>query len=197
MKKGVKAGCLISLLLMIGCAHIPFLGKSSQPAVDAVESIVPEQPVESNRFVEKGRIVDASRLRQGKNVAVIPFKAGVGVEANEELERITLMIVKGIADTFADDQRGLFTIVTAENLEAADFAIQGHVTGLKGPSKVKRWVLLKGHKMLGVDGKMIDAKTGETVAVFTDQVTSQAENYKDLGHQIGKNIGLFVLSGTE
>jgi len=196
MRKVLKAGCFISLFLMIGCAHIPFFGKSSQPAKETIKSSRLEQPLELSGFVEKGRIVDAGRLQQGKNVAVIPFKAGVDVEANEELERVTLMVVKGNADTFADDQGGLFNILTAENSNEADFVIQGHVTNLKGPSRVSRWVLLKGHKMLSVDGKMIDAGTGEAIAVFTDQVTSKTESYKDLGYRIGKNIGLFILSGT-
>ncbi|MCK5178887.1 MAG: hypothetical protein KAR32_05095 [Candidatus Omnitrophica bacterium] len=197
MRKVVKAGCFIALFLMIGCAHIPFLGKSSQPADDAVESSVPEQSVELNDFVKKGQIVDAESLKQGKNIAVIPFKAGVGVEANEELDRIALMIVKGIADTFADAEGNLFNILTAENLEGADFIVQGHVTSVKGPSKVSRWVLLKGHKRLGIDGKMVDAQTGEAIAVFADQATSETENYKDLGYRIGKNIGLFILSGSK
>ena len=39
-------------------------------------------------------------LKNGKNIAVVPFTAGVGVEANEDLDRIALMIVKGISDVF-------------------------------------------------------------------------------------------------
>ena len=197
MKKVAKAGCLISVFLMIGCAHIPFIGTSSQSAKETMKSGRLEPPLELNGFVVKGQIVDAGRLRQGKNIAVIPFKAGVGVEANEDLERIALMIVKGITDVFADDQGTSFNILTAENSKEADFVIQGHVTNVKGPSRVSRWVLRKGQKTLSVDGKMIDAQTGKAIAVFTDQVTSKTENYRDLGYRIGKDIGLYTLSGAD
>ena len=197
MRKVVKAGCLISLFLMIGCAHIPFFGKSAQSTKGTIESGETEPPVEVNSFVEKGQIIDATRLKQGKNIVVIPFKAGVGVSANESLERITLMVVKGVADTFADDPEASFNFLTAENSMEADFVVQGHVTSRKGPSRVKRWVLLKGHKTLSVDGKMTDTETGEAVAVFNDQVTSTTESYEDLGYRIGKNVGLFILSGVD
>ena len=197
MKRAAKAGCLVLLFLTIGCSHIAFLGKSPRPSKNTIGPSKLKQPLESNNFVEKGQIIDVPRLQQGTNIAIIPFKAGVGVEANEELDKIALMIVKGVADVFADDQESRFNILTAENSQEADFIIQGHITGVKGPSRVSRWILFKGQKTLDVDGKMVDAQTGETIAVFADKTETKEADYKELGYRIGKNIGLFIVSGVE
>ncbi len=196
MKKTIQLGCAISLFLLLGCTHIPFMGKAPQSDVN-------EGPIlESNKFVEQGKIIDAQALKTGKNIAVVPFTASVGVEANEALDKVALMIVKGISDTFADEQGQMqdrFTVLTAENLESADFIVQGHISSVQSPSKVDRWVLLKGQKSLGADGKMINAKTGETVLIFADaqKTVTKAEDYNQLGYRIGKNIGLFILSGDK
>lgn len=185
------------VVLSAGCAHIPFFGKSSHPTESAIESDQESFPVAAEIYVEKGKIINAQRLRQGANVVVIPFKAGVNVAADDRLERVALMIVKGMADVFDGGSEKRFQILTAEKVSDADLVVQGHVTNIQGPSKVRRWIMLKGFKVLRVEGEVVDKQTGETVAVFTDEVKTKTENYKDLGYQIGGNIGSFILSGAE
>jgi len=203
MEKAVKAVLFVSLFLMVGCAHIPFIGKASQPSETVTKPQLKEQQtIESNDFVEKGQIVDASRLQQGHNLAIIPFKAGVDVEAGEELDRAALMVVKGISDAFADDHSGKhahFKVLTAEDSQAADLIVQGHITDMIKPSKVGRWVLLKKGKKLGVEGKMIDAQTGEAVVIFSDHAKTsiRKEDHAPLGYRIGQNIGRLILSGIK
>ena len=197
MRKMAKMGWFLSFFMIMGCSQAPFLRKSTRLDSDIVENKTLEQPSELNRFVEKGQIIDAQRLKQGKLVAFIPFKAGVNVAANENLDRIALMIVKGSADVFNEDQNNRYKVLTAENSGQADMIVQGHVTAVKGPSKVSRWIMLKGHKMLSVEGEVIDAQNGNTIAVFSDQMTSEDKDYKELGYQIGKNISSFMLFGAE
>lgn len=201
MEKAVNAGFLVSLFLVIGCAHVPFAGKSSQPPTAAVKNGVHEgRPFESSGFVEKGRIVDGQRLQSGRNVVVIPFKAGVGVEATEALDKIALMIVKGISDAFASEGGGHhLQLLTVEDSQKADMIIQGHVTAMEHPSKIGRWILFKDTKKLGVEGKMTDAQTGEVILSFSDHAVSgaQREDHTQLGYRIGKNIGRFISAGME
>ncbi len=180
MRKIVLLECIIVSLLIIGCSHIPFVGKIQQSSESTAQSNGSEErQLEPNKFVEKGRIINTEALQKGKNIAIIPFTAGVSVEASNGLDKVALMIIKGISDAFADDHSGKhdhFNILTAENSEAADLIVQGHINSLKSPSKVKKWVLISGQKMLGVDGKIVDARTGESVLIFEDtQETSVKE----------------------
>lgn len=203
MKRNSDTAFFVLLLLVAGCANIniPFVGKSSEQSKAVNKTDLPEKPsLEPSAFVEDGRIINAQRLQQGQNIVIIPFKAGVGVEATEELDKAALMLVKGISDAFGNDPRGeqnKFNILTAESVKEAEFIIQGHITDQRGSPKIKKWVLLKGTKTLGVEGKMTDAQTGETIAIFSDhaKTSMRKEDYKQLGYRIGKNIGQFILSG--
>lgn len=203
MRREVLLECIIVSFLIIGCSHIPFIGKVPQSSESTAQSNESEeQPLEPNKFVEKGRIISTEALQKGKNIAIIPFTAGVGVEANNDLDKVALMIIKGISDAFADDHSGKhdhFDILTAESSETADLIVQGHISSLKSPSKVKKWVLINGQKTLGVDGKIVDARTGESVLIFEDtqETGIKKETHDQLGYRIGKNIGLFILSGIE
>lgn len=202
IRKTIKVGGFISLILFVGCAHVPFFGQSTLSSTVTESDSHRKQTLKSGHFEGKRRIVDAQRLQQGQNLAIIPFKAGVGVEANEELDRVALMIVKGISDVFTDNRGGkddYFNILTAENSQKADLIIRGHITAIRRLSRVSRWALMKKEKSLDVDGKMTDARTGETVLIFADRAKTKkkTEDYKQLGYRIGKKIGRFILSGAE
>ncbi|MBN1869590.1 MAG: hypothetical protein JW847_03320 [Candidatus Omnitrophica bacterium] len=175
---------------------MPFLKKSSEPLNETNESSKNRQTKESSGFVKKGSILDAKYLKRGDKIVIIPFKAGVDVTANDELGRIALMIVKGIADSF-HNHGDVFNVLTDENAEGADLIIKGHVTGIQGPSKIRRWVLLKGRKSLSVEGEMVEKQTWKTVAVFSDQILGKNDTYNDLGYKIGMNVGEFISSETE
>lgn len=204
MKQFILALCVMSFFVLSGCANlqIPFLGKSSNQAKIPDQSDSHEKEVlEPNEYVDKGRIVNAQRLKEGKNLAIIPFKAGVDVEANEELDKTALMIVKGISDAFAEDHTGkhaYFNILTAENSSEANLIAKGHIVKMTRLSKIRRWISFNRKKILSVSGKITDIKTGETVLIFTDHAESnvKSEEYRELGYRIGKNIGRFILSGV-
>jgi hypothetical protein len=189
--------------VMIGCKHIPFMGTSSKKSTEVAKPGQQEYaPLESGAFVVKGRIIDKQRLRRVQNIVVIPFSAGPGVEASEKLDKAALMIIRGISDSFDKDERRRerhFSVLTAGDSQESDLIIKGHITAMKAPSKIKRWVLLKGEKRLGVEGKMIAPDTGEAIIIFTDHAETSAkeEDYRLLGYRIGRNIGRFILYGVE
>jgi len=198
MKIFVKSLCFVFLLSIIGCGHlnIPFFGKTSDQSKAERQAPV----IQSIEFVDKGRIVNADKLKQGRNIAIIPFTAGEGAESTDELDRVALMIIKGVVDALADDKTGKhahFKILMAENSKDADLIVNGHITAMGGPSKLKQWMPLSGKNKLSVEGKITDIQSGEAVVIFTDSVLTKTgdDDYKQLGYDLGKNIGRFILSG--
>ena len=181
--------------------HMPIFGKSlDQASVVKELNVEGEQLLEKNNFINKGRIVDAKALQQKQKLAIMPFKAGANVEASDELDRVALMIIKGISDAFLrsqDGNHGHFQILTAENFSEADLIVRGHITDLISPSKIRRLLPLKAKKTLGVAGKILKSETGEVVLIFNDREASDdtQDDYSQIGYRIGKNIGEFILSG--
>jgi len=205
INRRIKLVYIIILFVFVGCSQIqvPFFGKSTEQSNNVVTSDHNDhQAIESNTFVVKGSVINAKRLQQGKNIAIIPFKAGVNVEATYKLDRTALMIVKGISDAFDEDKNGKhahFNILTADDSDNADLIVRGHITKMGELSKLRRWVLLKRKKMLSVDGKIFDVQTGEAVLTFDDytDTSAKSEDYTDLGYRIGNNIGQYILSSID
>ena len=203
MKKFVKFLYFVFFLSIMGCGHmnIPFFGKPADQS-KVIEASGRDQSIPiSTEFVDEGRIVNVQKLQQGRNIAIIPFTAGQWAESTDELNRVALMIIKGIVDAFADDQTGKhahFNILTAENSSEADLIVKGHITVMGGSSKLKRWALLSNKIKLSVKGKITDIQSGEAVVIFEDHAQAGAKegDYKQLGYDIGKDIGRFILSGV-
>jgi len=198
MKRSIKLLCFVLLLSTAGCGHInvPFLGKTSGQLKESTSKATPVL----TEFVDEGRIVNAQKLKQGKNIAIIPFTAGVGAVSTDDLDRTALMIVKGVSDAFADDKTGKhahFNLLTAENAKDADLVVKGHIVVMSEPSKFKKWTPLSNKRKLSVEGKITDIQSGETIVIFTDheQAKAKDDGFKQLGYDIGKNIGRFILSG--
>jgi hypothetical protein len=156
------------------------------------------QLLASAASLKDARVVDLERLKQGGKVVVLPFKAGVGVEANKELDKIALMIIKGVSEIL-EREVGKITVVFDEEAEDADLIIKGHVTEKRLPGKLRKWVLLNKNIVLAVDGKMIDRNTGQTVLVFSDkhQINLKEGNFLQLGYTIGQNIGQYIVQALE
>ena len=146
-------------------------------------------------FVETGKILDGAALRKGARVLIVPFKAGAGVPANENSDRIALMIVKGIADAFTESGSTL-QVLGAENAHEADFVMTGHITEIAMPSKFDRWLFKTPRNAVGVEGRLTGAASKEIVLVFTDRIQehSRKKNHDQLGYDVGKDIGRFILS---
>lgn len=198
MKRFVKTLCVVFLVSIMGCGHlsVPFFGKKP----DESKAKHQQPDIQSTEFIDKGRIVNAQKLKDGRNIAIVPFTAGEGAESTDELDRVALMIIKGVVDAFADDKTGKhahFNVLMAENSKDADLIVSGHITAMGGLSKLKRWVLLSSKNKLSVEGKITDVQSGEAVVIFTDSLHSKAKDadYKQLGYDLGKNIGRFILSG--
>ena len=59
--------------------------------------------IESEQISVTGSVVDISLLREGEGLLIAPFKAGPGVAATGEMDRLSLIIVKSFVDTFESE----------------------------------------------------------------------------------------------
>jgi len=157
-----------------------------------------EIPEETSKYVQIGRIIDAERLNQGGTLVIVPFKAGVGVEANSTLDKIVLKIVKGISDQLKDN-KPYFEILLADDVNDAEFVIEGRVTGVKDSSVFKRLLFRKKELELSAKGKMIDRTTGDIVLVFDYKRNSEHkdEDHYHLAYMVGKDIARLILSAND
>ena len=153
-------------------------------------------PEEKSPFIETGKIIDTQALKEGGKLLIVPFSAGPGVEANAQLDKIALMLIRGILDVLETSEEN-FEIVFSENSQKADLIIDGHITQIGQSPKIKQWVLRSKKRTIGIKGKMIDRKTGHTILIFSDKRANKkkSEDHQQLALTIGQDIGRFILSG--
>lgn len=180
MKNLQKLFLLALICFLTGCSWFPpWFGtnKTDTPQV--------------SQFVQTGKIVDAQALDKGSTILVIPFTAGSQVEVNEELDRVSLSIVKGASSVLAEK----YQVLSSVSANKADIIIRGRVTKIGRLSKFKKWILRKKKIDLGVEGKAYDAKTNQVLAIFSDerQIEKNESSLKELGIIIGQDIGRFLI----
>lgn len=160
------------------------------------ESIAVASPAPKVSRLENSKILDQEKLAKGGKILVVPFTPGVDVTADEELDRVSLMIVQGIAGSLDGNPR--FSVLNAENADTADFILEGRVIAMSKPGKLQKLVS-RGKKHIAVEGKMVDAKSGNMVLHFTDSKESQnkKEPILNLGSAIGQDIGKFLDSSVD
>lgn len=135
------------------------------------------------------RILNPQKFSLGGSVAIIPFKAGSNVEAGEELDRISLMFIKGVADVLADEPR--FNLLLGDEANEADFLIKGYITTVE----TRRNMVTFGKSFeVGVKSEVLDRFSGEVLAYFNE---TKVLDYKDITHQqvsfiLGQDLGSFI-----
>lgn len=165
---------------------------SGQPKAAASLSIEVPAPL---KFVRDGKVVDAKPLKDGGKIVVIPFKAGAGVEATDQLDQTALMLVKGLVDLL-HKEGAPFEVLTGENAADADFVIKGYVTKISKPSLVGRWILGNNRIGLDVEGRMVEARSGRPILVFAhgQKARAKEKDHKQLGYLVGEDIARFIAS---
>lgn len=179
-----------ALILCSGCAWLGFFHHG------AVEERSARETSTAASFVKTGKGIDVGRLRKGGKLLIVPFSAGANVVANERSDKIAMMIVTGTADELKGSR---FQILNDENAREADLIMTGHVTGTGKPSKWGRWFLRASQNDVSVEGRMADAVSGATVLVFTDsaRASPRERDHAQLGYEIGKDIGRFIVSAAD
>ncbi len=178
---------LVVSLLLSGCSLNPFKGKER----------VEEPQVKLAFNVEVGRVINRERLMKGGDLVIKAIKAGPNVEATDQLDKISLSVVRGITDQLKGN-KPYFSILLDEDDVSNKLVMKGYVTEIKKISK-KRWLIFKNKKkQMSVKGRIVDEKTGETILSFSDTIESKDQNkdYKALGYELGETIGQFIVSGS-
>ncbi len=189
MTKRLKRVCVfLSLVLLIGpgCGwfHRSVQADHLSSSPDSSSSI---------------QVISEDRLQRGGRLFIVPFKAGEGVEASEELEKISLMIVKGIGETLKL-RSDRWEILSSERSAEAEIILRGHLTQFKKPSRLKKWIFREKNIVLGIEGRLTDPIDGQIILRFTYQKTApqQNEDILSLDLKIGEEIGeLILLKGKD
>lgn len=193
---------LVFSLLFNGCAWFHWGGSKSKISRrinpdDLVVKLDEKEAAVSGDLLKDGNLIDRRKLRLGGNVVVVPFSPGVNIEANDEFDKVTLRIIAGILDAF-QDKSGVFTVLSSDEADQADFIIEGRVIEVQEHSMMKRVTLKNNRLRLSVQGKMIDRETGKPILIFSDSV--EAKNKKEtlgvLGTNIGQHIGQFIVTSA-
>lgn len=188
MKK--KAALIFFVCLISGCAWI---GKNS-----VVSQNSRNDTIFSSEYVQTGKVLDTKRLTDGGNLLIIPFNAGTGVAATDELDTIALMIVKGMTLVLKEEGSSLKVLV-ADNADTFDMMIKGQVVTMETPKRFKKWVFRKKMRRLGVEGRLVGRDKGRVILKFSHQreMPHDDQSLEQMGMAIGEDIGRFILSSME
>lgn len=170
------------LWLLSGCA---WLGSAANNSVEMEGKIT-------------AQLVDPQSFPKGGKLLVLAFQAGPNIVADERLDKVALMMIKGLADEIKDKQTQ-FQIVGAQEAREADYIISGQIIRMVTPPKWRRWMLRPSVNKLSVEGRMTQSASGATIFVFTHsrKITAGRQDYAQLGYEIGKDIGRFLLGTGE
>ena len=136
---------------------------------------------------------------RGGRLLIIPFNPGVQVTADDEFDKTSLMMVKGISQTLQQSSSSPFTILMADNADQANLFLKGHVVKMETKSTWGKWMSKQKHKMMAVDGKLIDQITGQDILAFhhSKEASTPAESWNDLALAVGEDIGNFILNSLQ
>ncbi|MCC6758170.1 MAG: hypothetical protein IT395_00905 [Candidatus Omnitrophica bacterium] len=184
MRKLLNVLCVFALINSLGCSQ---------------HRVKPSAPIQAIAPLKDARIFKPEQLAKGGNLLVVPFSAGAGVEASDELDRLSLLIVKGIADVLAEHGQQ-FKLLAAQDAQSADMVIKGRIievvekTGLSKP-----WGKKPKYLRLTIEGSVLGVENDDILAKFTEAKEIKGKNvrFEGLGYEIGVAIGHFLLSGQE
>jgi len=177
--------CLITSCILSGCSSKLFSFGRSQKSIIADE-------ISTENHV---KIVDPKRLREGGSLYIVPFVPGQGVEANTEVNKIALMLVKGLTECLREGSIP-YVILSPEDAKKADMILSGHITRFEKTKGVKNWIPGQKSSFLEVSGKMRDEKTNGLILHFRvpEVQKKQTVDFNSWGYELGRQIGKEILN---
>jgi len=130
-----------------------------------------------------GSVIDAAAFQKGGTLVLGAFKPGPGAAADDETDRLSLAIVKGIKETLPDDAAH-FTLVPDDQKDS-DCFLDGYIEDYGR----------KGHMVhLSVDGEIWLQSSGEKIFSFQTaiMIDLKTQNPKTIAYQIGIAIAHFI-----
>ena len=147
-------------------------------------------------ILDSAKLIDAEPLKKGGKIQIIPFTAGIDVEASQELDRMALGIIQGATEIInAENEKENLTVVFGEEADKSDFRMSGHITRFKKNSRLKKFFFKKTIDVT-IEGKMVSQRTGETLFIFTHRKKIQGKepSLKNLGRIMGHDLGRYISS---
>lgn len=142
----------------------------------------------------QGLVFQKERLAKGGKLLIVPFTAGENVQAGDQLDHVSLMIVKGIADALGPSNIP-FKILAGQDAQSADFVIRGRILQLEEKKHFsKPWQRKSKSYSLQVEGSVLGVDNEEILAKFSQTKTakSRTDYFETLGYDIGVEIGRFL-----
>jgi hypothetical protein len=145
-----------------------------------------------------GNIIKESEFKKGGTLVILPFKAGENAMASQQLDRVALMIVKGMIDYLAQEKTP-FTVLTTQDQGKPDLVIDGYINDFTEPGTMKRWIMHNKKAVLTVDGFMEIAGTKERLLVFqhTRSMADPKKDGLDLAYKTGQDLGRYIVDALE
>jgi len=145
-----------------------------------------------------GQVIKESEFKKGGTLVILPFKAGENAVASPQLDRVALMIVKGMVD-YLSGEKTPFTVLTTQDQGSPDLIIDGYINDFTEPGKMQRWVMRDKKAVLAIDGYMEVSGNKERILVFQHKrsMTDPKKDGLDLAYQTGQDLGRFVVDALE
>ncbi len=115
----------------------------------------------------QARVFDQNKLIHGGKLLVVPFSAGKNVVASDQLDHVSLMLVKGIADVMGSSGKP-FKILVEQDAQSADFVIKGRIVQMEEKKLFhKPWQKKIRKFSLAVERSVPGVETEEVLAKFS------------------------------
>jgi len=160
---------ILAVIFLSGCfTHLPFKRDTAVP--------LPEF---------SGNVVDAAKLKTAAKLGFSSFRAGPQAAADDQLDRLSLMLIKGIKDSLEAKK---VSLATTDQEEGADVVMDGYIEEFS-------------RKRFSVSGELWDKETGAKVLVFgaSRVLRPKKDNPMDTAYEVGTVIGDYIAaqrSGT-
>ncbi len=177
-----------SHLVYLACLALCFLGcsaKHSHPLKRSVSTISITE-----------RVINPSLLSKGGTIGFNTFKPGAKAEANDQLDHISLMVIKGFKEAIEQSKAG-FTVVNGD--EVPGFIVDGHIQEFsKNLSGMSRLMMQPAKWHLNLEGEIWLESSGEKVYVFNaEDDIGIKEDPMDAAYKIGQRIGTDFINHFE
>ncbi len=161
-------------------------------------ALIPSKKTSINKEfhpVPSANVMRPALLKEGASVVVVPFTAGTDVEATQDLQRVSFMIVKGIVGALQIDHTPL-KVFSSENADKSDLVIQGHITRRETSiGSSKKWLFHSKKIVLALEARVTERKTGDLVLIFSQERKADLtqEDELTLAREMGEDIAAFLL----
>ncbi len=139
-----------------------------------------------------GNLVDPEKFRSGGKLGIIAFKAGPQAESNEQLDRLSVMLIKGIREGLAGAKTAL---LITDDEDKSDLVMEGYIEEYLSPSQFARMILRKKNMRLSVSGEIWYKGTGKKVLTFatSKKIIGPKVNINDEAYQMGLSIADYIM----